>query len=364
MKTDEIEQKSQEAAEILLLASSGLRPDVVYELGLNKRLLAPDVRYTDAPYVAVDEAKRTEAINTLRASLTGEIKDQLATYGDVSVSMFTCLNGDGTQMSNTPEAYIPDRFDENQVFFQRTRILFWMLSEFSRIGIPLNINLVLGDSDLLAYYIPILDEKGVTIDLDRFTARIESLRESLAQFLDFNSAQFNPITQVWRFGNDSVVLSDTRGTGQNGMNIVSLTLNTDLWEYPDLAGLAIDAGDFQDCLADLREWMGNVRKFDPRVFADCSDTLMRKVVKGKFGAYRDQGRYVRTGGRIVLMDELPPQWMCRMLNAGCGDLIFLFPWIRKEDPLRNPDTLEGGVDFQPFDEMRTQQACFSTRFPQ
>ena len=363
MKPTEVYEKAERAAQLLLATNMCVRPEVAYEVDSGIRLLTPGQQYAEIPFADIAAEELDAFQSRFDRRLTQNVAEQIREYGDVSVSMFTCLNGDATQIRTKPEAYIPREFDEDQVFFQRMRILFWLLGSFRDIGVPLNISLLLGDSDLLVYYMPILESNDIDVDLQKFTGNIESFRESLALFLRYNAGKLGDLADVWTYGNDPISLSETRGLSRNGISIVSLVLNTSMWEYPDVGNLDIDPADYEDCFRDLRVWMENRQRFDASVFSNCPDLLLRDVVLGKFGTYRDQGEYVESGGGIILMDELPPQWKCRMLTAKSKNLLFLFPWIRSEDPWRNPRTIPGGDQYETYLALKEQQSRYKVQFP-
>jgi hypothetical protein len=339
MSSIELNEKTRKASE-LLLQTNLIRSDVTFEILENLRMVPAECRYADMPYLPAGPDDQQKGADTLRRLLDANIRRQLEEYVDVSLSMFSCLMGDATQLTLRPELYVPNSFDDTQPFYQRTKVLTKLFSDFSEIGVPLNLSLLLGDSDILTHFEMLLQKRSIEPDLGLLAERVSRYRESIAVYLRSVFAKLGDLADVWTFGNDAVSLEDARGTGRNGIYIISLLLNTDLWGYNGLDLSCADPGDVEDCRAELLSWLADEQKFDAQLYRDCSEADIMEIVAGVFGSYRDQGRYLQAGGRIVLVDELPPQMNCRMLRAGCGDLLFLFPWIRSENILRDPKTVE------------------------
>lgn len=350
-------------ARLVLLSNAVLRQEVVYEIAGKKRLIDSNSRYSGSDtFYPISPEESMSVITEYESQVKRIIREQIQNDGTVSMTMFTCPNGNARQMLSNPESCIPDHFDKDQILFQRLRYIYWLFDQFRSIGVPLNLTLLIGDTDFLTYYSPVLETKGVDISLDIYMDRATKFRNDVAQVLMFTSSRFGNICDIWTYGDDQVDLESTRSIDRSGVHVVSLLLNTGMWEIPSLAPKNYDKGDFREELYYTKRRMNNPDRFDPSIFADVPDDIVQKCVLLKFACYEDQARYVSKDspcGSLVLMDELPPQLKCRMLsNNDCDNIRYMFPWIREEDEARNPETLEGGSLYRAIQSMRSQQRAF------
>lgn len=253
-------------------------------------------------------------------------------YGFIQLNMFTCPNGDATDLVNDAEACLPDRISKDQILIQRLQKILNLFLKAKLTGVPIRLNLFVGDVDFITYYSPALRFKNILLDRDKMIDRARSLSESISRYLGEVTRKF-----------EGLFLVNTYSTSQNTLCVRSLLLNTQI--VNEFGSGVIDQFDPND-LIDQGYFTGltlGSNRFDP-IMADLPEEVKREVVLSKFQDYRNQGRIIAENGGILICDELPYAMKSRMFGS---DLLYLFPWVRKEDPIRNPDFQElGGQKFK------------------
>jgi hypothetical protein len=329
-----LEASTTEVANLLKKFNSVVSPQVLIEVAAEKRLINADT-YEEQPLAEMDYAQQRALLEAYEKKLEERLARQVQLYGEQTLTMFTCPNGSATQMLEAPESCLPESFDQNQILYQRLQKIFELFAFAKEKGEKLSLVLLVGDVDFATYYQPALEYKGIKLDEKAYTERAARYRDSIADFLALNS---NGLFEVVTYGSAVVPIqsiTERKFLASNTLKVVSLALNTNMISEREYGpGSAYDPRDINEEEFYTSRRFANPNRFDPRVFSDLPDDILRKVSKEKFHDYAMQGQLLDYLGGVVLMDEFPPALKARMFGRG---LSFIFPWIRKEDAYRNPD---------------------------
>jgi len=326
-----IDSKVQFIIDELTNMANMLRIDVQEEVLRSTGILTPDQKVDD---------------QTFKSHLRDETLRQIEKFGTVKATMFICPRVDVRDMSN-PSVLYPNSLSISSVdgrrayiFVSRIPRLFQLFQQLAEQDANFELVLVIGDSDFapnIGYQwkaIELASKKGGNMgdfDEDIFSNRTKSYQQYLIELFRANSVQ-NGIPLF------DVVANDEAKVSPRTIRILSFyelyksdSVPTSIDTEFNLEALEEEAS------AKLSHYREAVKKYDTDFFGRISLDEAREVTKGKFQSYRDQGLYVaQNHGRIVLSDELPPVLKAEMYR---NQLLILWPWIRKEDPERNPDAI-------------------------
>ncbi|MHC1717002.1 MAG: hypothetical protein AB9915_03935 [Candidatus Dojkabacteria bacterium] len=332
-------------SEILVTLGDVLDPNIRGEIAMGKRQITGKT-YEDQPIPSQDLSKIAE---NYREQIIDQIEQELREEGQFTLTMFTCPNGNATDMKNKFAEIIPQSFDSNQIFFQRLPLVKKLFKEANNQNLCVTLNLILGDDDFLSYYYPAIKDKISQSDLnfDQYLENVVSYRDSLVGEIRKIFIKENIKADIFDYEKLSVTDTgrtyDKYSTNRSAVNVISLSLNTATgWNTQEIDGEkeVVEGGDVSE-EAFYTSRRCNSPRFDPNVFANLSQEAYEKMARIKMNSYRRQGEMVRKiGGRIVLMDELPPALKTRFLNNDNSNLLFLYPWIREGDAWRTRDVVK------------------------
>lgn len=340
-----LETPTTKVAALLKTFNSIVEPRALAEVAAGRRLIEAGT-YEEQPLVDMDPSQQEALLNAYNARLEERLADQMRLYGEQTLTMFTCPNGSASQMLESPESCLPERFDQNQILYQRLQKIFEIFAFAKEKGEKLSLVLLIGDTDFATYYQPVLESKGIILDEKTYRQRAAKYRDSVADFLALNAAD---LFEVVTYGNSVVPVQSVTEKAfidTNTIKIVSLALNTGMVNEREYGiGLEYDTRDMAEEEFYTNRRFTNPKRFDPRVFSELPPDIVQNVSQEKFRDYAIQGRLLGYLGGVVLMDELPPSLKARMFGSG---LSFIFPWIRREDAYRNPGYVESKAERRRF----------------
>jgi hypothetical protein len=338
MEKIETEQTKEELpySDALVTLGDVLDPNIRGEIYMGKRSI-DSTTYEEQTIPNCDLSdKGYEYSEIIREQIEREIKENRLT-----LTMFTCPNGDATDIENRFSEIIPTEFDKNQIFFQRISLLKKLFSLANSQEIPLTLNVVIGDTDFLTYYYPLIESSTKEIDLEEYIKNTVKFRDSITATLKKFFGQGGINADVYSYKDQDITdlkLANLRQP-RSTINVISLLLNSTNWGTEEIDSSSIDPRDIQEETF-YTSRRCNSSRFDKAIFANREESVYKQMAKIKANEYRKQGDIVKNlGGRIVLMDELPPSLKTRFLTNK-KDLLFLFPWIRSNDDWRNQNKEE------------------------
>lgn len=326
---------------------TGLNPIievVVDELKSMARMLRPEaqegvLRSTGA--LANEDLFSYEGFDLM---LKSEVLRQIELFGIPKASMFICPRVDVRDMSK-PSNLFPTGLSISSVdgrradiFISRIPRIFQLFQKLAEKNAPLEFVLIIGDSDFapnIGYQWKAIEfalkHGGIMGEFDEkvFGTRAKSYQKYLTELLRSNATQNG--THLF-----DVVTDSTPRTSPRTIRILSFY---DLYKT-DMVPISSDSEFNQVALDEestskLGHYREAVKKYDTAFFGRITPEEVRVITEGKFQSYRDQGLYIaQSHGRILLSDELPPILKAEMYR---NQLLIFWPWIRKEDPERNPD---------------------------
>ncbi len=325
-----LDSKVQAVVDELTSMSSMLRIDVQESVLRNTGVLTTDKEMGD---------------DTFQNALRQEVLTQIEKFGTIKATMFICPRVDVRDMSN-PSLLYPTNLSISSVdgrradiFVSRIPRIFQLFQQLAQQDANFELVLVIGDSDFapnVGYQwkaIEYASQKGGYIgnfDEEIFAARTRSYQRYLIELFKANAVQ----NEIQLFD----VVASEESKSSRTIRILSFY---ELYRS-DSVPISNDKEFNQEALEEetgskLGHYREAVKKYDTNFFGRLSIEEVRNITKGKFQTYRDQGLYVtQNHGSILLSDELPPVLKAEMYR---NQLIILWPWIRKEDPERNPETV-------------------------
>lgn len=234
--------------------------------------------------------------------LEGAVRDQMEELGVIKFSVFVCPKfNPAALLSPTPEEYMPTTANVSDLFRPRVPKTLALKDELLRLGIPIELNLIIGDNDAEAYLLPFL--QGIKVDPDRLSRRQKLYERSF----------------------------DVRVKRQLGQGCITWSL-ADLGIGPDEAEPEITE---EEIARELRffAWLFSEEGPYKGMFTFSKGTL-RQMAKLKFRLYGNQGRFLEELGGILLQTEGPGVWLQRtqMLRCtGAKAVPAIYPWIRTEE---------------------------------
>ncbi len=325
-------------SEILVTLGDILDPRIRGEIATGRRQIAART-YEDEPLPSKElemEAQRYDL------EIMEEIEREISEKQGVVLTMFTCMNGNAADIQNKGSEIIPKTFDKNQVFIQRFALLRKIFREAEKQDIRVTLNVIIGDIDFLTDYYPTIERSEVDINLEQYFSNAQMYRDDLTENLRKVFYENGISADIFNFGDQDVTtLSlDEAVPTKSSINVMSLLLNTANWGTEEIGEGEIDERDIlEEAFYTSRRC--NSERFDPNVFAGLPIDAYEQIARIKACGYRKQGEIVkRIGGKILLMDELPPALKTRFLAKNPSDLLFIFPWIREEDAWKNQNLVE------------------------
>lgn len=336
-KMNEYEKEiSTDYSVILPTLGKALDPNIRGEIYLGRRSISSR-SYEEEPIPQVNLLKYGYEYDQL---IRKQVEEEIC-KGKLTLTMFTCPNGDATDIRNNFAAIIPPKFNQNQVLVQRIPLLMNLIREANKQKIPINLNMILGDTDFLTYYYPVIERNNVVLDLDKYIQNVTTYKDSLASMLKETFTKNGVAVDICSYGDQDIANSGLEQTVlvKSTINVISLMLNTSIWGTEKIDYTSIEVADIDE-EAYYTSRRCNSQRFDSTIFAGNDSTVYKQMAEIKAKEYRKQGKLVRKlGGKIILMDELPPALKTRFLTNE-GYLLFVFPWIRNEDNWRNRDSNE------------------------
>jgi len=337
IKLDKYEKEIRPGyADILSTLGKILDPNIRGEISLGKRSIQLNT-YEDQPIPDSDLTKKGEEYDQL---IQHQVERELRS-GKLTLTMFTCPNGNATDIRNDSASVIPPKFNLDQILVQRFPLLFTLIKKADIQKIPLNLILIIGDTDFLADYDPLIKSNNTAIDLEGYIQNVTAYRDSLIN--TFRERLFKKGLYIDVYGYKDQDISnlylEQTSIQRPTVSVISLMLNTSIWGTDTINPLDIDQRDIiEEAFYTSRRC--NSPRFDPTIFAGRTPAVYQQIAEIKANEYRKQGEMVKKlGGKIILMDELPPALKTRFLTNK-KDLLFIFPWIRDEDRWRNQDPKE------------------------
>ncbi|MCD4811876.1 hypothetical protein K8R14_04780 [bacterium] len=324
-------------SDILVTLGNILDPNIRGEIYLGKRSINSQT-YEDKPLPQDDLSKEGYEYNKI---IEEQIEKEI-NKGQLTLTMFTCPNGDATDVKNDFPRIIPTKFNQDQVFVQRLPLLLNLIKTAERQEIPINLNVIIGDTDFLTYYYPMIESNNIDVDFERYIKRVTTYRDSLVCKLRDTFSKNGIWVDICSYGDQDITNLGLRETKiqKSTINVISLMLNTLNWGTDEIDSRFIDQKDIKEEAFYTSRRCNNSRRFDKTIFADKEDSVYVQMARIKAKEYREQGKIVKDlGGKIILMDELPPALKTRFLTNK-GDLLFIFPWIRNEDVWRTRNSNE------------------------
>ncbi len=296
------------------------------EIATGKRQISGNT-YEETPIPSSD---LSETAQEYELDIEEQINYELSEKGFLTLTMFSCPNGNATDMYNNFQGIIPQEFNQEQVFMQRIPLIKKILKQAENVGEKIVLNILIGDSDFLTYYYPQIERNIEDPNISEYFSNTSSYRDSLAKALRAELVGGRIDADVYTYKDkDITTMSLEQITPSKSLiNVISLTLNTTNWGTE-----RIEETDEKDIEEEsyYTSRRCNSTRFDPSVFANQNVEIYREMSKIKINEYKKQGELVQEiGGRIVLMDELPPALKSRFFNTN-SNLLFLFPWIRDND---------------------------------
>ncbi len=283
--------------------------------------------------------------NDIFASLLrDEILRQVEVFGIPKVSMFICPRVDVRNMSN-PSNLFPTSLSISSVdgrradiFISRIPRIFQLFQQLANRNAQLELTLIIGDSDFapnIGYQWKAIEfalkRDGEMGEFDEkvFASRIKSYQRYLAELFRANAEQNGiPLFEV--------VVDDTPRTGPRAIRILSFYELYRANKVPISHDTEFNKSALnEETASKLEHYREAVKKYDTAFFGRITPDEVGIITEAKFQSYRDQGLYLaQNNGRILLSDELPPVLKAEMYR---NQLLIFWPWIRKEDPERNPE---------------------------
>jgi len=329
-------------SEILVTLGDILDPNIRGEIATGRRQITGKT-YEEQPIPSEDLSEVAEGYRQL---IVGQVEQEFTENGRLTLTMFTCPNGNATDIKNSFPEIIPKNFDSNQILFQRLPLIKKLFKEADKQDLPITLNLIIGDDDFLSYYYPAIKYKisSSELDFNQYYENVAAYRDSLVGELRNSFLKENIEAGVMNCQSSSVTNSigifEKNYPNRSVVNVISLSLNVaSAWDTReiDFSKEFVEMGDIAE-EAFYTERRCNSPRFDPNIFANLAKGEYERMARIKMNSYRRQGEMVRgIGGRIVLMDELPPALKTRFLNNRNSNLLFLFPWIRERDAWRTKD---------------------------
>ncbi len=259
--------------------------------------------------------------------------------------MFICPKFDVRDMQN-PSNIMPSAFSLSSVngakadiFVSRIPRIFQMFERFSKSDARFELVLLIGDSD----FAPEIGYNWMAVEsalrnganmgdfnLEIYASRVTSYKEYLVQLLNKNRVQ-NGIELFQAVPKETILPT----TASRVIRVFSLYEKYLEKEILNATNYNFDpAAIREEAELKFKYFQDQIEKYDPEFFKKLTIADVQRVTEAKFRSYRDQGQLIQQMGGILIADELPPVIKASMY---ANELIIMWPWIRREDPLRNPE---------------------------
>ena len=240
--------------------------------------------------------------NPDKSVLKRVVRQQLEEFGLIRFSVFICPKfKPWVLFSSEPEEYMPTVAIREDLFMPRVSKIKELAQEFRFLGIPIELNFLIGDNDAQIYIFPFL--RGLKIDSAIFLRKQQLYEKS------FGAKAQRLLGQpciVWSLG----IMEIKPDKAEPKISQEELDRELCFFQW-----LFSDEGPYQGML-----------KF--------SEDILREMVRLKFKLYGAQGKFLEEIGGILLQTEGPGMWLQRtkMLRcAGSKAIPAIYPWIRQEE---------------------------------
>ena len=235
----------------------------------------------------------------------GEIVESLISQeGLVRFLVFVCPKFDtAALLSGKPEYYMPIKAAAGDLFEPRIAKLLELKDKLMRLGLPAEINLVIGDNDAEEYIFPFLKDRNV--DLEKLKSRQTLYRLSFER----------------RTENVSLGKVCAWSLAEEGIGL-------------DQAEPKIPADAFDKELCFFRRLFSKAGPYRGKL--EFTEEELREMVVLKYRLYGAQGKFLKELNGILLQTEGPGVWLERtqMLRCTGSEAVpAVYPWIRKEEKM-------------------------------
>lgn len=233
------------------------------------------------------------------------VADQLQKEGLLRLCVFVCPKFNPKALfSATPEKYMPTKVDSSDLFEPRILKILSLKKDLMMIGLPTEVNLIIGDNDAEEYVFPFI--KSLDVDIRLYRERQSVYRVAFEERCRklFSSAGY----LVWSLAESKVTVDKIKPIVSRG-------------------GLKKELNFFKWLFSNDGPYCGKLR---------FSEKILVEMVLIKYGLYGSQGRFLEALGGILLQTEGPGIWTERtnmLKSTGSLAIPAIYPWIRKEEVL-------------------------------
>lgn len=235
------------------------------------------------------------------------VTDQLQKDGLLRLCVFVCPKFDTKALfSTTPEKYMPIKVDASGLFEPRIPKILSLRKDLMKLGLPTEINLIIGDNDAEEYIFPFI--KSLVIDEHLFKQRQITYRVAFEQKCQRLFGSGRPGYLVWSLAENSVSMDKVEPAIPQ--SALQKEINFFKW-------LFLKDGPYRGAL-----------RF--------SEEILVEMVNMKYKLYGAQGKFLEILGGILLQTEGPGIWLERtnmLKSTGSSAIPAIYPWIRKKEIL-------------------------------
>lgn len=235
------------------------------------------------------------------------ITDQLQKEGLLRLCVFVCPKFDAKALfSVAPEKYMPIKVDASGLFEPRIPKILSLRKDLMKVGLPAEINLVIGDNDAEEYIFPFIE--SLVIDKRLFKQRQITYRVAFEQKCQKLFGSGSPGYLVWSLAESGVSMDKIEPV------IPQSALQKELIFFKWLFS---NDGPYRGAL-----------RF--------SEEILVEMANMKYKLYGAQGKFLEVLGGILLQTEGPGVWLERtnmLRSTGSPAIPAIYPWIRKKEIL-------------------------------
>ncbi len=206
--------------------------------------------------------------------------------------------------SRQPEKYMPAEAGPGDLFEQRISKIKSLRKDLMQIGLPTEVNLLIGDNDAEEYIFPFME--SLSLDMKLFRQRQKMYRIA---FEERARVLFGENYSVWSLAENSVSAKDGRREPEISEKAMLKEIKFFKWLFSK-------EGPYEDSLS-------------------FSEDILRKMVRIKYAFYGAQGYFLEELlGGILLQTEGPGVWLERTMMLRCTGakaIPAIYPWIRQEE---------------------------------
>lgn len=296
---------------------------LTYKIGLMKRALLVKVQVLLQKLKSLqpqDEEKEAPVLNLPKVleilgrydrmlsnpdtpNIRQAIVNQLGQEGKLRLCVFVCPKFNPKALvSSEPGNYMPVDVATFGLFEDRIAKIISLKNDLMQVGLPSEVNLILGDNDAEEYIFPFIDSLG--LDAVKYRQRQSDYRlafEEKCRTLFGNNA-----TAVWSLAEFGVIMDD------NMPKISPESLKKELTFF---------------------NWLFS-KEGPYRGELSFSEVVLAEMVTRKYRLYGAQGKFLEMLGGVLLQTEGPGVWLERtqMLRCtGARAIPAIYPWIRREE---------------------------------